>query len=90
MGSVVTAVMSRASAYNLRSEDGRIVSGEHLAGGSVFERSRYGGGSIMVWRGIITHQKTPLYHAVGNLTGVRYNDEILPLFALPCIQQIGP
>ncbi|KAK7096582.1 hypothetical protein V1264_005860 [Littorina saxatilis] len=39
----------------------------------------------MVWGGISTRLRTPLYHVVGNLTGVRYHNEIVP-----ALQAIGP
>ncbi|KAK7098596.1 hypothetical protein V1264_002853 [Littorina saxatilis] len=44
----------------------------------------------MVWGGFSLHQRTPLYHVVGNLTGQRYRDEILAPIVLPTLQQIGP
>ncbi|KAK7110367.1 hypothetical protein V1264_014251 [Littorina saxatilis] len=44
----------------------------------------------MVWRGISTRLRTPLYHVVGNLTGVRYQNEILQPLVVPALQAIGP
>ena len=48
-----------------------------LADACVFERDRYGGGSVMVWGGISHGVKSPLIVVPGNLTAVRYRDEIL-------------
>ncbi|KAK7090309.1 hypothetical protein V1264_010124 [Littorina saxatilis] len=44
----------------------------------------------MVWGGIRTRLRTPLYHVVGNLTGVRYQNEILQPLVVPALQAIGP
>ncbi|KAK7105070.1 hypothetical protein V1264_019688 [Littorina saxatilis] len=44
----------------------------------------------MVWGGISTRLRTPLYHVVGNLTGVRYQNEILQPLVVPALQAIGP
>ncbi|KAK7107830.1 hypothetical protein V1264_015681 [Littorina saxatilis] len=44
----------------------------------------------MVWGGISTRLRTPLYHVVGNLTGVRYQNEILQPLIVPALQAIGP
>jgi hypothetical protein len=51
--------------------------GEHFADACVLERDRFGGGSVMVWGGISHGLKSPLIVIAGNLTGVRYRDEIL-------------
>ena len=37
----------------------------------------YGGGSVMMWAAISNDSKTELVHVTGNLTAVRYRDEIL-------------
>ena len=44
----------------------------------------------MVWGGIHLHSKTPLHLVQGNLTGVRYRDEIVRRFVLPTLQAMGP
>ncbi|KAK7092329.1 hypothetical protein V1264_008089 [Littorina saxatilis] len=44
----------------------------------------------MVWGGISTRLRTPLYHVVGNLTGVRYENDILQPLVVPALQAIGP
>ncbi|KAK7116312.1 hypothetical protein V1264_002016 [Littorina saxatilis] len=82
------------SRYCLEPADGRIRvwrrRGERFAEGAVLERQRFGGGSVMVWGGISTRLRTPLYHVVGNLTGVRYQNEILQPLVVPALQAIGP
>ena len=59
--------------------------GERFADACVFERDRYGGGSVMVWGGISHGVKSPLIVVPGNLTAVR--DEILRPVAVPLVQQ---
>ena len=61
--------------------------GERFADAYVFERDRYGGGSVMVWGGIPYGVKSPLIVVPGNLTAVRYRDEILRPVAVPLLQQ---
>ena len=43
-----------------------------FADACVFERDRYGGGSVMVWGGISHGVKSPLIVFPWNLTAVRY------------------
>jgi hypothetical protein len=43
----------------------------------ILERDRFGGGTVMVWGGISDGLKSPLIVIAGNLTGVKYRDEIL-------------
>jgi hypothetical protein len=40
----------------------------------------------MVWRGITAHGRTPLVVVTGNLTGIRYRDEIVQPYVIPFIQ----
>ena len=61
--------------------------GERFADACIFERDRYGGGSVMVWGGISHGVKTPLIVVPRNLTAVRYRDEILRPVAVPLVQQ---
>ena len=61
--------------------------GEWFADACVFERDRYGGGSVTVWGGIKHSVKPPLIVVSGNLTAVRYRDEILRPVAVPLVQQ---
>ena len=44
----------------------------------------------MVWGGIHLHGRTPLHLVQGNLTSVRYRDEIVRCFVLPTLQTMGP
>ena len=61
--------------------------GERFADACVLERDRFGGGSVMVWGGISHGLKSPLIVITGNLTGVRFRDEILRPVAVPFVQQ---
>ena len=61
--------------------------GKQFADACVFERDRHGGGSVMVW-GVISHGvMSPLIVVPGNITAVRYRDEILRPIAVPLVQQ---
>ena len=60
---------------------------ERYADSCGFERARYRGGSVMVWGGISHGVKSPLIVVPGNLTAVRYRDEILRPVAVPLVQQ---
>ena len=64
--------------------DGR---GERFADACVLERDRFRGGSVMVLGGISHRLKSPLIVIAGNLTGVRYRDEVLRPVAVPFVQQ---
>ena len=87
-------IFTDESRFNLSTNDGRIRvwrrRGERYADATVREHDRYGGGSVMVWGGINHHQRTPLYRVDGNLTGIRYRDEILRPLVIPALQAIGP
>ena len=61
--------------------------GERFADAWVLERDRYGEGSVMVWGGNSNGVKSPLIVVPGNLTVVRYRDEILCPVAVPLVQQ---
>jgi hypothetical protein len=39
-----------------------------------------------VWGGITAHGRTPLVAVAGNLTGIRYRDEIVQPYVIPFIQ----
>jgi hypothetical protein len=51
-----------------------------------FNVNRLVGGSVMVWGGITSHGKTPLVVVAGNLTGIRYRDEIVQPYVIPFIK----
>ena len=61
--------------------------GERFADACVFEKDRYGGGSVMVLGGILHGVKSPLIVVPGNLIAVRFRDEILRPVAIPLVQQ---
>ena len=64
--------------------------GQRFIDATVQEKVAFGGGSVTVWGAFSLHHRTPLYHAQGNLNGLRYRDEILQPLAVPTLQQIGP
>ena len=47
----------------------------------------FGGGSVMVWGGIAHGIKSQLIIVAGNMTAVKYRDEILRPVAVPLVQQ---
>ena len=61
--------------------------GERFVDACVVERDRFGGGSVMVWGGIAHGKKSQLIIVAGNMTAVRYRDEILRPVAVPLVQQ---
>lgn len=63
--------------------------GERYADCCVREHHRFGGGSVMVWAGISIDGHTDLHVVNGNLTGVRYRDEILHAIVRPYAGAIG-
>ena len=81
------------SRFTLSSCDARIRAwrrpGERFIDACVQEHDRYGGGSVMVWAGFHMHGRTPLYRIRGNLTGVRYRDEIVMPLIIPTLQAMG-
>ena len=56
----------------------------------VCQHDLHEGGSVIVWGGIHLHGRTPLHLVQGNLTGVRYRDEIVRRIVLPTLQAMGP
>lgn len=87
-------LFSDESRFNLHHADGRMRvwrrPGERYQDDTVQERVAFGGGSVMVWGAFHLRHRTPLYHVDGNLTGLRYRDEILAPLVLPTLQQLGP
>ena len=61
--------------------------GERFADACVVERDRFVGDSVMVWGGIAHGIKSQLIIVAGNMTAVRYRDEILRPVAVPLVQQ---
>ena len=56
----------------------------------VFEKDRFGGGSVMVWGGIMGRRKTNLIVVQGNLNAQGYINQILQPEAVPFLQRHGP
>ena len=87
-------MFSDESRYNLSSADGRVRvwrrTGERFADACVVEKDRFGGGSCMVWGGILGNQKTDLIVVRGTLTARRYVDDIVTPAVLPFIARHGP
>jgi hypothetical protein len=63
--------------------------GERYADCCVTEHDRFGGGSVMVWAGISIDGKTDLHVIAGNLSGVRYREEILHPIVRPYAGAVG-
>ena len=84
------------SRFTLYRADGRLRvyrrRGERFADACVVERDRFGGCSVMnskysVWGGTAHGIKSQLIIVAGNMTAVRYRDEILRPVAVPLVQQ---
>lgn len=82
------------SRFTLSHADGRVRvyrrKNERFADCCVVERDRFGGGSVMVWGGIMGNRKTELVAIQGNLNAQRYIAEVLTPHALPFIRRHGP
>ena len=82
------------SRFQLSRSDGRIRvyrrRNERYADCCIVERDRYGGGSVMVWGGITSQHRTICVIVDGNITGVRYRDEIIQPIVIPFLRQHGP
>ena len=87
-------LLSDESRFNLSNYDGgmrvfrRRV--ERFADNCLIERDRFGGGSVMVWGGIIGWRKTNLIVVQGNLNAQGYINQILQPEAVPFLQRHGP
>ena len=78
------------SRFTFYRADGRRVyrhRGERFADACVVERDRFWGGFVMVWGGIAHGIKSRFIIVAGNMTAVRYRDEILRSVAVPLVQQ---
>lgn len=87
-------LFSDESRFNLSHHDGRTRvfrrRGERFADCCLVERDRFGGGSVMVWGGIMGRRKTNLIVVRGNLNADGYINQILQPEAVPFIQRHGP
>ena len=62
--------------------------GERFADACADERDWFGGGSVMIWGDIAHEVKSQLIVVKGNMTAVKYRDEILrPVVVLPAQQR---
>ena len=72
---------SDESRFLLQKRDGSIRvyrrRNERFSSSCVLEVDSFGGGSVMMWSTISNDRKIDLVHVPGNLTSVRYRDEIL-------------
>ena len=86
-------LFSDMSRFNLSQHDGRIRvfrrRGERFADNCLIERDRFGGGSVMVWGGIMGRRKTNLIVVQGNLNGQSYINQILQPEAVPLFKGMG-
>ena len=87
-------LFSDESRFNLSHHDIQIRvfrrRGERFADNCLIERDRFGGGSVMVWGGIMGRRKTNLIVVQGNLNAQRYINQILKPEAVPFLQRRGP
>lgn len=84
-------LFSDESRFNLSVADGRVRvfrrRGERFADNCLLERDRFGGGSVMVWGGIMGDRKTDLVVIPGNLNAQRYIDNVLRPVVVPFLRQ---
>ena len=90
----VRVLFSDESRFNLGHLDGGIRvfrrKGERFADNCLIERDQFGGGSVMVWGGIMGRRKTNLIFVQGNLNAQGYINQILQPEAVPFPQRHGP
>ena len=90
----VRVLFSDKSRFNLIHHNGRIRvfirKGKRFADNCLIERDRFGGGSVMVWGGIMGRRKTNLVAVQGNLNAQGYINQILQPEAVPFLQRHGP
>ena len=87
-------LFSDESRFNLSHHDGRIRGfrrrGERFADSYLIERDRFGGGSVIVWGGIMGRRKTNLIVVQGNFSAQGYINQIMQPEAVPFLQRHGP
>lgn len=88
-----SVIFSDESRFNVSHADGRVRvyrrRNERLADCCIQERDRFGGGSVMVWGGIMGGRKTDLVIIQGNLNAQGYIN-LLNNTLLPFLHQNGP
>ena len=86
-------LFSDESKFNLSHHNGRIQvfrrRGKRFADNCLIERDRFGGGSVMVWGGILGRKKTNLIIVQGNLNAQGYINQILQPEAVSFLQRHG-
>ena len=86
-------LFSFGSRFDFSHHDGRIRvfrrRGERFADNCLIERDRFGGGSVMVWGGIMGRRKTNLIVVQGNLNAQAYISQILQPEAVSFLQRHG-
>ena len=79
--------------FNLSHADGRERvyrrRGERFADACIIQRGRFGGGSVLVWGGMMGGNKTGLFVTNGNINAQTYTNDFLSVEALPFIQFHG-
>ena len=87
-------LFSDESRFNLSHHDDGIRvfrrRGERFADNCLIEGDRFGGGSVMVWGGIMGRRKTNLIVVQGSLNAECYINQILQPEAVPFLQRHGP
>ena len=87
-------LFSDESRFNLSHHDSRIQVFRRrrasFADNCLIDRDRFGGGSVMVWGGIMGKRKTNLIVEQGNLNAQAYINQILQPEAVPFLQRHGP
>lgn len=87
-------LFSDESRFNVSHADGRERvyrrRGERFADACVIERDRFGGGSVLVWGGIMDGNKTRLIVINGNINAQAYINDVLAVEAIPFLQRHGP
>ena len=87
-------LFSDESRFNLSHPDGRTRGfkrrGERFADNCLIVMDRFGGGSVMVWGGIVGRRKTNLIVVQGNLYAQGYINQILQPEAVPFLQRHVP
>ena len=87
-------LFSNESRFNLSHHDGRIRvfrrRGERFADNCLIENDRFGGGSVIVWGGIVGRRKINHIVVQGNLNAQGYINQILQPEAVPFLQKYWP